>query len=50
MSLEPAKRRREQSRADARRIILDATEALLVEVLEFRNDKISAIRDYHKRT
>lgn len=31
MSLEPAKRRREQSRADARRIILDATEALLVE-------------------
>jgi AcrR family transcriptional regulator len=31
MSLEPAKRRREQSRADARRVILDATEALLVE-------------------
>ncbi len=31
MSLEPAKRRREQSRADARRIILDATEAILVE-------------------
>jgi AcrR family transcriptional regulator len=30
MSLEPAKRRREQSRADARRTILDATEALLV--------------------
>jgi AcrR family transcriptional regulator len=31
MSLEPAKRRREQSRADARRVILDATENLLVE-------------------
>ena len=31
MSLEPAKRRREQSRADARRVILDATESLLVE-------------------
>ena len=31
MSLEPARKRREQSRADARRIILDATEALLVE-------------------
>ena len=31
MSLEPAKRRREKSRADARRIILDATEAMLVE-------------------
>ena len=31
MSLEPAKRRREQSRADARRVILDATEALLVD-------------------
>lgn len=30
MSLEPAKRRREQSRADARRVILDATESLLV--------------------
>ena len=31
MDLEPAKRRREQSRADARRTILDATEALIVE-------------------
>ena len=31
MSLEPAKKRRERSRADARRVILDATETLLVE-------------------